>query len=368
MRACLLFFFASLAVQDGGAKPRDISTILKSIRKGKDLPGIVGAIVTSAGIVAIGADGVRRRGADEKVTAGDRFHIGSCAKSMTATVLAMLVEEKKLAWDTKVAEVFSDVPDVHEGWNVVALKHLLTHRGGAPEDLLAGGLWESLLKRQGTPAEERARLARAVLKKEPIAAPGTTFLYSNAGYALAGAMAEKTTGQAWEDLLRKRLFEPLGMTSAGFGAPGAPDKLDQPRGHKPNGEPVEPGPQADNPPALSPAGTVHCSIGDWAKFVALHLRVGKGTPALLKPGSFAALHHPPEGADYAMGWIATPREWAGGEALTHAGSNTMWFAVVWMAPKKDVAVLIATNSGEEKAAGACDAAASALIREQFQGK
>ncbi len=63
-----------------------------------------------------------------------------------------------------------------------------------------------------------------------------------------------------------------------------------------------------------------------------------------------------------MGWAAAQRGWAGGTALTHAGSNTMNFAVVWMAPKRNFAVLVATNQGGDVAPQACDEAAGMLIR------
>ena len=69
----------------------------------------------------------------------------------------------------------------------------------------------------------------------PSARPGTS-IYSNVGYALAGLMAEQVTGHSWEDLMRKRVFEPLGMLSAGFGPPGHAGRVDQPWGHQPIGK------------------------------------------------------------------------------------------------------------------------------------
>ena len=63
-----------------------------------------------------------------------------------------------------------------------------------------------------------------------------------------------------------------------------------------------------------------------------------------------------------MGWVVVDRDWAGGAALTHAGSNTMWFAVTWVAPQRDFAVLVACNQGGDVAAQACDDAAWALIQ------
>src|SRR3954469_12769597 len=100
--------------------------------------------------------------------------------------------------------------------------------------------------------------------------------------------------------MREKLFRPLGMTTAGFSAPGTRAKNDQPRGHKPDGTPVEPGPAADNPFAIGPAGTVHCSIGDWAKFAAATLPSAK--TKLVNPEPLKPLHPPAPGdPPYAMG-------------------------------------------------------------------
>src|SRR6185436_1954641 len=168
------------------------------------------------------------------------------------------------------------------------------------------------------------------------------FIYSNAGFSIAGHMAEKVTGKTWEDLMRQKIFRPLGMTTAGFGAPGTEAKHDQPRGHQADGTPVEPGPGADNPVAIGPAGIVHCTIGDWAKFVALHLRGEQGDAKLLKAETFKKLHTPvADGSHYGFGWMVTSRPWGGKGVLTHSGSNTMWYCVTWIAPEKDFAVLIA---------------------------
>src|SRR5262249_20455813 len=156
----------------------------------------------------------------------DRFHLGSCTKSMTATMIATLVEEGKLGWTTSVGEGFPELAEqMKPAWKSVTIEQLLTHRRGAPAGLDAGGLLGRLWKREGTPREQRVTLVRGVLEREPEAAAGTRFIYSNAGFAIAGAMAEKVAGEAWEDLMRERIFGPLGMTSAGFGAPGTPGKL-----------------------------------------------------------------------------------------------------------------------------------------------
>ena len=294
-----------------------MSPLLEPIRAAAGIPGLAAVVLRGDQIVAQGAVGVRAAGSPQAVTIEDRFHLGSDTKAMTATLLARLVEEGKLKWDTTVGEVFTGrVDPIDPAWRGVTLDQLLTHRAGAPANLDADGLWGRLWQRKGTPAEQRLELVRGVLARPPIHAPGTAYTYSNAGYAIAGAMAEAVTGRAWEELMTEKLFQPLGLTTAGFGAPGTPGQLDQPLGHTAGGQAVPVGPNADNPPAIGPAGSVHMSVPDWAKFVALHLR-GDGAnphsaPSLLSAESFAHLHRPADGPGehYAAGWLVTHRGWA----------------------------------------------------------
>jgi CubicO group peptidase (beta-lactamase class C family) len=120
--------------------------------------------------------------------------------------------------------------------------------------------------------------------------------------------------------------------------------------------------KADNPAVIGPAGTVHCSIADWAKYAAFHLRGARGEEPRLPKEVFEKLHTPPaDDENYAYGWIVTDRPWAGGKALMHGGSNTMWMADIWLAPNKGQAYLAATNVGNESSFPACDAAISELI-------
>ena len=120
--------------------------------------------------------------------------------------------------------------------------------------------------------------------------------------------------------------------------------------------------QQDIAPVMGPAGRIHCTISNWAKFVALFLP----PPALLNVEIQRQLITPQPGMDYAGGWLTADRPWGGGAVLTHAGSNTMWYCVAWVAPKKDLAVLAATNLGDDDAAHACDEAAAALIQVHAQ--
>jgi CubicO group peptidase (beta-lactamase class C family) len=348
----------------------NLDSLLEPIRRKFDLPALAGAIVTSKGLVAAGAVGVRKYGTDTPVTINDQFHLGSDTKAMTATMLATLVEEGKLSWSTTLEQVFPELAaGMNSAYRKVTLEELLSHRAGfTDESWPQGKTFRDLHNLPGTPREQRAAYVAAVLSERPVNQPGSTYLYSNRSYAVAGAIAEKVADDSWENLMQKRLFEPLAMHSCGFGAMGTPGvtdpkKIDQPWQHRlilDFHRPIEPGPLADNPPAIAPAGTVHCSIVDWGKFVTAHLRGEKGEKGILKPETFKRLHMPSFGGNYAFGWLVFDRSWAGGgPALHHAGSNLQNFAIVWMAPARDFAVLIMTNQGDTF--DACDQTAAALI-------
>lgn len=356
------------------AELESLDDLLKPVREQYQVPALAAAFVRPDGVVAAGAVGVRKAGGNEPVTLDDRFHIGSCTKAMTATLIGLLVEEGQLDWDTALGKVFADQNDVvRTEYQDVTLRQLLLHRSGLPDDRAPDAVFLKLRALQGPIQEQRRRMVELVLSRPPAAAPGTQMAYSNAGYALLGAAAERATGRAWEDLLRERVFEPLGMTTAGFGAPGTVGSADQPWGHRgriANPVPVEPGPFADNPAVIGPAGTVHCGVLDWAKFVQLHLRGAcgqavsashDGAKLRLKRETFDVLHGDPYGQGYAMGWGVVERDWASGRALTHAGSNTMWFAVVWIAPRREAALIAACNYGGREGFQACDAAIAAMI-------
>ncbi len=142
-------------------------------------------------------------------------------------------------------------------------------------------------------------------------------------------MLEEVTGDAWEDLMQRELFAPLGMASTGFGPPGSPGVgPDEPRGHlRENGEwvPLSPGPDADNPRAIGPSGTVHSAMADYALYMAAHLAGARGADGLVTAATFTKLHEPAPGTDYALGWGVTERGWAQGRALTHKGQGPTRF-------------------------------------------
>ena len=343
------------------AQRKDPEDWLEAQRAKFDFPALGAVVVHSNRTVLLGATGWRKQGDATAVTTNDLWHIGSCTKAMTATLAAQMVEQEEIAWDTTLAQVFTNLA-FSARFGSITLEDLLRHRSGLPANAGGEGL-EKLVERLVPPPDQRAALLRYVSRKS-LRKRGE-FLYSNLGYTLAGHMLETRADISWEDLVRARIWKPLGMASPGFGPPASPGEVDQPWGHRAAGKggftpvpPVFQGVRTDNPAMIGPAGTVHCSLADLAAWMNLHLGRGR----LLADASFDKLHTSLPGQTYALGWGTGERDWARGPVLTHAGSNTMNYLVVWLAPKRGFGVAVATNCAGGEVAKEVDRVVWGLIQ------
>ncbi len=328
---------------------------LEAIRVAHGLPGLGAAIVTDKGLHTLVTVGVRKKGDQTPVTDHDLWHLGSCGKAMTATMIARLVEAGKIKFEQTLGETFPEHAEaMSDQLKSVKLIHLLSHRSGLPANFNLQAYLD-----EPDVALARDKVLLEAMSKPLLSEPGEKYLYSNWGYTLAGHMAEKATGKTWETLMKTEVFEPLQMMTGGFGGTGTQGKIDQPWPHASNGSAMPSnGKEMDNLPVMGPAGTIHMSLEDWGKFITEHLKGAKGKSEYLAQASFQRLHTA-IGKDYAMGWMPRMRPWAGGTALFHNGDNTLNHAVVWAAPEKGFAVLVVTN--QSLARIAADEVAAGLI-------
>lgn len=327
------------AVQTRAVDQSIVQYLTGPVEEGKS-PGLIAAIIDEDGVRALAAAGVRREGSPQELMGNDLVHIGSNTKAMTSTMLATLVADGTFVngWQTTISQVFPElVEEMHAGYHAVTVWQLISHTGGLVRDARR---WWAHTERE---IQERRY---AILKENlanPPAGPVGAFLYSNLGYMVAGAMAEKLTGQSWETLMEERLFAPLGMASAGFGAPGNLNEVAQPWGHSRAAGGAWAPSQLDNAAAFGPAGTVHVSIADWAKFIQLWFP--DVVPSILDRTTLTTLITPRSG-EYAAGWYVASHSWAAGRALNHLGSNTYWAAFLRVAPNRARAYLAVANSAE----------------------
>ncbi len=339
----------------------DIQELLEDLIAGTELPALGVMVFDGEQIIESAVAGVRRRGEPTLVEPTDLFHIGSNTKAMTATLVATYVDDGLISWETTVEDVFgSSLPDLDEVLAQVTFRQLLSHTAGLNDEEgfpPLGGIDDD------RPVTEQRFEGAAITVTRPPHHPPGRYLYSNLGYTIVGAMLEELTGTPWEELVRARIFDALGMESCGFYAPGTPGELDQPWGHldERGGQPVDPGdPEADLPQVIAPAGLVHCSMSDWALFLQSQLRGFQGSDAeLISPDAFVALRTPPEGSQYALGWeaIEAPK----GLVITHDGSNHRFTSTAVLVPAENWGALVVTNLGKGWAFPTVGATVEAMI-------
>lgn len=316
----------------------ELSELLADVHARTGVPALAAAWIADGKIVACATVGVERFGSDRAVPPDAPFHLGSVTKPITATVIARLVEEGALDWGTRVAEVMDDL-EMHEQYRDVTVEELLRHRGrlhaftterpdGMPE-----------VSAEGSPSDQRAAFLAAALRLPPPDAADEAPLYSNAGYALAGAMAERVAGAGWEELVARHAFGPLGMSDAGFGVPASP------AGHAGDGPAFLPVPLDAYPRLehIAPAGNVHAPVTDLARFALAHLDGLAGRDGALRAETFRRLHEADDGG-WAIGWRCgvTP---SGEPVRWHGGTVGASYAEVRLHPASGTAAVVMTTVG-----------------------
>jgi CubicO group peptidase (beta-lactamase class C family) len=324
---------------------------LEDVRKEFGVPAVGGATVTKEGIQVLEVAGIRKHGNDTPVEVGDRWHLGSDTKAMTATLLGVLVQKGVVGWDLTVPQAFPEWNQtMKERFKEASFERLMAHRSGILNVSADEGA--ALTDMSKSAKERRLEFTRLIVHREHseegllFDAPGFIYRYQNANFIVAAAMIERRTGKSWEELMKTEIFQPLGMTTAGFGAPGSANDVKEPYGHSDaSGQRVAS--KGDNPPALGPAGTVHASLRDWARFISLHLDGSEGSLTLAQ-ATLKCLHTEYETNNiyperYGWGWIIFDAD--GGVGLGHDGSNNLWYCSCQLLLKKGVGFLAVTNIG-----------------------
>jgi CubicO group peptidase (beta-lactamase class C family) len=337
---------------------------LADIRVAAGSPAMAAAAAHRGRPMSVWVDGERAAGSGIAAQKSDVWHLGSITKSMTSTLVGRLADAGALHWDETVGDVLGAVaPDMREDYWAATFRHLLSHRSGLPRNIPPEDA-DQFSRDIADARYERAAYADIALSMDPVGPMTTTFEYSNCGYVVAGAMLEAKLGMSWEDLIITHLFQPLGLSTAGFGAPGQERRIDQPVGHaKANrGKAREPyligRDVTDNPVVLGPTGRVHMNLQDLLRYLSAH----RDRARYLKPETWDTLHTPPFGGDYALGWVVRSD---GG--LWHDGSNGFWYAQALVDGGGDIVAAAVANDGymdnSQPAVGQALEEAAAAVRE-----
>lgn len=363
----LVIFSLALGLSVSAVSSEELQTLAdKAVLKYK-LPGLVLGEVQDGTLVNV-ASGIRANGNPTKVTVDDQFHIGSCFKAITATLVARYVEKGKIGWDTTIEEVFGDsVAEINSDIKDVTVEELLAHRGGIDDASLIKKLYDQVPELVGSTREIRTQLLPQILGSKQTVKRGD-FVYSNFGYTIVGAMLEKITSKDFEDLIQEEIFTPLAMDTAVFGSPGLGKPVNDfsfPRKHNKFGKPLlpnQPLKQIKGNAILSPAGGfTSMAMLDWSKFIQANF-TGKDASGAnyLSQDSVTKLHSAygetiPGNAygseSYGYGWEILKLT-NGETAFTHSGSDGFWLSEVFRRDSDGHTFLALTHIANKKASRA----------------
>ncbi len=342
----------------------NIAKVLEQAIKEHRLVGMAAVIVRADSAVGIGSAGVRKEGQGVPINTHDLFHLGSNTKAITATMIARLIEAGKLSWTTTPLDVFPEMKDsIHPAFRAITLEQLFSHYAGIPPYTDSEAKeFKELPELKGNGAEQRLKFAEWVLRHEPTVAPGTKAVYSNAGYAIAAAMAERVTRSTWEALIISQVLTPLGIHAI-FEWPATSDK-NQPWGHVETKKGFRPQNPADKgeqlPPFLLPAGGIAMAMDDYGIFLQEHLKGLEGKAGrLLSVATIKRLHTAPRHDKYALGWGV--QQVNDVPSSVHSGSDGTFYAVVALQPSRDTAIAVVANSGGERSSAGSSAVLKALL-------
>src|SRR5690349_12930442 len=197
---------AWLLAESAAAQPAPLQGFEESVAKAVQewrVPGLAVAVVQDGKVVVSRGYGVREVGKPAAVDAHTLFAIGSTTKAMTAALVGMLVDEKKVEWDAPVIRYLpwfqlKDPAVTRE----LTVRDLLTHRAGLGN---ADYLWFGQ-------ANSTTEILKRVRLLDPAYPVRSGFIYQNIMYAAAGAVIEAASGKPWREMIQTRIFDPLGMT------------------------------------------------------------------------------------------------------------------------------------------------------------
>ncbi len=302
--------------------------------------GFAIAIVQDGKIILSKGYGLRDVKRNLPVTGTTLFAIGSATKSFTVTALGTLVDQGKLDWDKPVRDYLPGF----RLWDQFATERmttrdLVTHRSGLPRHDL---MWyNSPFTRQEI--FERLRYL------EPNKDFRTAFQYQNLMFMTAGYLAGQIAGTTWEQLVRKSIFEPLGMTGSNFSINDMQKSADFSQPYQVvNDVPVDM--PFRNIDAIGPAGSINSNVEDMTKYLIMHLAKGKGVVSaanemqMMVPQMAISTPSPDKELGdlaYGMGFFVT--SYRGHKFVHHGGNIDGFSSLVAFLPGDNIGLVILTN-------------------------
>jgi CubicO group peptidase (beta-lactamase class C family) len=327
MRLAFLLVFCIVLAGCASAPSRDASVDALMKRYDGDGPG-ASLLVIRDGVPLV-QRGYGFADLEHRVAASPQtdYRLASVSKQFTATAILLLAQDGKLSLDDRARRWLPSLPAAA---GAITLRQLLSHQGGLIdyEDIMAADT--------RVPLRDKDVLALLAKTDHLYFAPGTSYRYSNGGYAMLALIVERASGMPFQDFLRQRIFLPLGMTSTlAYVTEGPPVP------HRAFGYSAESGQWIRTDQSMTSSvlgdGGIYSSIDDLARWdAALY------DNRLLSDASRKAAFTPWTATDdptveYGYGWRIT------GETLWHSGETIGFRNVIVRYPKRHLTVVLLTN-------------------------
>jgi CubicO group peptidase (beta-lactamase class C family) len=358
MLALALLLLAGAA--PGSGREAVTSALLKGVVAEGD-PGVAVLVRKDGRTVFEHGYGVRDLRTRVAIDSRTRFRLASVTKQMTAAAVMLLVREGRLRYEDPLTQALPGFPAYGSG---ITIRHLLTHTSGLPD---YEQLMEDAEKRNGPTwtAERQIRddEVLSLLEKEThgVFAPGTSWAYSNSGYVVLGLVAARAAGKPFGDVLRERIFAPLGMARTLAYEKGRNEVPDRAYGHTKEPTGFRQTDQSSTSATLGDGGVYSCleDLAKWDEALRTNALLSKAemapalTPARLLDGSQPRWPKGGEGGDnlfpgqpvaYGFGWFLDP--WEGRPRAWHHGETTGFRSIVERFPADGVTIVILANRGD----------------------
>lgn len=333
--------------------PADLDAYAARVLKEFDVPGLAVAIVKDGKVVLAKGYGVRKLGEPNPVDENTLFGIASNTKAFTSAALAMLVDEGKITWDDPVVKYLPGF-QLYDPYvtREMTIRDLLTHRSGL--GLGAGDLlwWP--------PTDySREEIIRRFRYVKPASSFRSRYAYDNVLYMIAGQVVAAVTGKTWDDVIKERIFNPLGMTTSNTTIAGLLSSKDSATPHAKIDGQV----QAVAPMALEnvgPAGAINSSVAEMARWLIAQLNRGQMSEGrrlfserrsreMWSAQTITPLNDPPPPlaalranfSAYGLGWGLT--EYRGFKTVSHTGGLLGFVSRVMLVPDFNLGVVVLTN-------------------------
>jgi CubicO group peptidase (beta-lactamase class C family) len=314
------------------------------------IPGVAVCVVKDGNVVVMKGYGVKDYDTKEKVDENTLFMIGSNTKAFTATALAILDAEKKLSLDDKVTKWIPEFKLENQAAGEQAIiRDLLCHRIGFRTFQGDFTYWTSNLTRKEV-IEKMSHIKATYPFR-------TTWGYTNASFLTAGEIIPKAVGMQWEEFIKTRIFDPLGMKNSLALSKDFPNAANKCSPYtKAEGKLVKiPFCYIDN---LAPAGSIGSSVNDMSHWVMMQLNGGKYEGTQVVPLSALNATYVPHSilgnggqrfntghfSLYGLGWFL--QEYCGKKIVSHTGGVNGFVTSVTLIPEEKLGVIVFTNTDQ----------------------